>query len=689
MVQVAALPIMPNASVVSSAASDGGPALHIRRLRSARTNRQDYKPGRLDVTLLGLTIVLGGQCFSWNASLAAGMLPATAAFVVVGAAYVVLVFSLAEIASVFPFSGGAYAVARKTLGFAGGFLIGAIDVFAFITYVSASVLTLGQMVTINTPALRGLEPIVWLLFYLSATVLQCRSHWIFWRTTALLATISLATLVIFCIGALPYGDLRKSTPNATDTARPPPSIPVLIARVLPFSAWFFAGVDAVVLVSDHVRDPRVTMPRAQRRAMTVITGTALLTFFVACALPSGLDKTASETLVPLSVGFTTFMPLSATQATWLSVPPTYATAFGFVWAYGRLLTSLAASGLLPRWLVTRIQQQTQRNQSISCRTSLKVGSLLSFLVCLLVHYDCFRLRALSNVSLGLSFFSYCGQTLAYIVLRQRRRMPLAHSAYPSPFGLVGAYASLLVWVVAFISVVGAQNSGGSELMVILTLLLVLVVYYYQYARHHELFSADERDVAMAAVSSPRSIVRTGIVVQASSAGAAIQKSKVPKLSDADGSFNNTGRTSSSSSMPQLVRTGSKLNNLREEDAHNAGVTDDLDEPYVANWPPSSSTEQSQSATVGSRNSIVSVNPLRRAGSDGVLASSFMSSPLPPMAASPTPMGILSHGFGRSFLLHRGRLERLREETDRDLRSAVSGIWSERSQRGSDHRGRPG
>lgn len=83
-----------------------------------------YKVSKLDVWMLGITIVISDQYFSWNAGLAACFWSYFIAFLLVSGAFVTLYCCVAEITGALPFSGGAYGLSRCTLGFFPGFLIG-------------------------------------------------------------------------------------------------------------------------------------------------------------------------------------------------------------------------------------------------------------------------------------------------------------------------------------------------------------------------------------------------------------------------------------------------------------------------------------------------------------------------------------------------------------------------------------
>ena len=67
-----------------------------------------YEPTKKDIWMLGITIVIGGQYFSWNAGLTAGMYCYFIAYLLISTGYITLCFCTAEIAGALPFAGGAY-----------------------------------------------------------------------------------------------------------------------------------------------------------------------------------------------------------------------------------------------------------------------------------------------------------------------------------------------------------------------------------------------------------------------------------------------------------------------------------------------------------------------------------------------------------------------------------------------------
>jgi hypothetical protein len=71
-------------------------------------------------------------------------------------------------------------------------------------------------------------------------------------------------------------------------------------------------------------------------------------------------------------------------------------------------------------------------------------------------------------------------------------------AYKSPFGMVGAVVSLLVWILCGISILGFQHDDGAAFIGFFGLISLLSMYYYFVGRHHQTFSEDERKALMPA-----------------------------------------------------------------------------------------------------------------------------------------------------------------------------------------------
>lgn len=64
--------------------------------------------GVYDIWALGITIVIGGQYFGWNAGLSAGFGSFAIATLLIATGYYALILCIAELASALPFAGNIY-----------------------------------------------------------------------------------------------------------------------------------------------------------------------------------------------------------------------------------------------------------------------------------------------------------------------------------------------------------------------------------------------------------------------------------------------------------------------------------------------------------------------------------------------------------------------------------------------------
>ena len=82
-----------------------------KEIRQAQHNEQQEHQhnvkhaNTIDICLLGIAIVIGGQFFSWNVSLAAGFWECLLGLILTGMGYLCLVLCMAEMNSALPFSG--------------------------------------------------------------------------------------------------------------------------------------------------------------------------------------------------------------------------------------------------------------------------------------------------------------------------------------------------------------------------------------------------------------------------------------------------------------------------------------------------------------------------------------------------------------------------------------------------------
>ena len=216
--------------------------------------------GIFDIWALGITIVIGGQYFSWNAGYASGFGSYLISTILIGTSYICLCFCNAEISSALPFAGGAYGLARVSLGMYPGFIVGCLEAGEYILYVAQSAISLSLMVIQITNTSNEMLPVYCLIFYLSALVIHIAGGTIFWRSNAVLALLSIGLLFIFILGSIPWCDFNNNaqTRNVTGAERNEYFVGGFsrFLQSTPLAAWFYVGVESLNLAAAFVQKVR-------------------------------------------------------------------------------------------------------------------------------------------------------------------------------------------------------------------------------------------------------------------------------------------------------------------------------------------------------------------------------------------------------------------------------------------------
>ena len=211
--------------------------------------------GTLDVWCLGVTIVIGGQYFSWNAGLSAGFGSYLISTVSMGIAYTCLCFCNAEITSALPFAGGAYGISRVTLGLYAGFIVGILEACEYIAYVASSALVLSELLCLTTMTSLTMIPVYSLVFFIVAVSIQIGGGRWFWWSSTILAVMSISILLIYNLGSLKWTDITyTSSPSTTGGADYSYFIGGVTSfiKVTPLAAWWYVGIEALNLGSPFV-----------------------------------------------------------------------------------------------------------------------------------------------------------------------------------------------------------------------------------------------------------------------------------------------------------------------------------------------------------------------------------------------------------------------------------------------------
>ena len=231
--------------------------------------------------------------------------------------YLSLICSVCEVTSGLPFEGGnfyfifspsneilanfstcvgSYGLARCVLGNYIGFMLGCAETVEYLFYVASSTVSLGGMITLVEPRMIGLEPVIYLVFYVFSLLIYIFSGRQFWRFNLFLAIISIGVVLLFCFSSLKDVNFNANaaTPSTDDA---PVSNPwfvgggTLFMQVLPLSAWFFIGVETLKETCGDIPNPKINVPKGQVSCMLTLLATGLMVLFIASSLPPGILST--------------------------------------------------------------------------------------------------------------------------------------------------------------------------------------------------------------------------------------------------------------------------------------------------------------------------------------------------------------------------------------------------------------
>ncbi|KAF0720668.1 Aste57867_93 [Aphanomyces stellatus] len=461
---------------MSAASSQGLPAI-----QHDLEGRYNVRP--IDIWALGVSI--SAQSLAWNTGFAAGVTSYFIGACLIASGYACLVLCLGEIMSALPFAGGAYGLARCTLGFDIGFIVACCEIIEYIAYTATAMTSLTNVLAYISPSTTIYQPIIWFLVYLVLLGMHILGDKWFWRTNLVLCTISLSLTVIWIFGSIPHLDYKT---NVT------PDVMYIggfsgFMQALPQATWLFVGLETLNTAGDEVRDPQTVVPKGQFWAMLTLMATGLTSITIVAGLPPGVLGIPSV-LCTSNSGFVKMFNISDKAATIFSINAIIGTIFGFIFAYSKLLTSVASSKLVSPHFGTRFFA----NQTPAI--SLSMGAVLAYMLCSMVYCWPSTSLILDNVCMLSASFSYGTQCYGYIFLK--RNFAHLERRYKSPFGIAGAVFAMVVFGINIIALSFFQRDNGAGILCFTTLIVSLLVYYNKVAKHRQVFSEEERKILFSA-----------------------------------------------------------------------------------------------------------------------------------------------------------------------------------------------
>jgi ethanolamine permease len=448
----------------------------------------------------------------WNVVVGRGLGVEIIFSVIFGLCYLMFYFCVSELTSTFPFAGGSYALARCTLGFFPGYLVGCLEAFLYILCLGLFNAGIANDITIAFPETKSSLIIFVVLIFLIQFGL-CSSKRVLWWSVTAIAACTLAINITFVFGTIRYIHFQRyaySTEEAADdnvvyngvddnfsslhTVANTGAKSLIVGsglkifRTIPAGVCYFAGPEFLNYACDDVRHPRTQIPMAQMVGASIMLVFNIIVPILACSMHPGTMGMAKQ-MNPLLPSLAQVFGLSRGHALCLELPGLFGYCLCLCYALSKLTCSLAESCLFPAYFAQR------REATDVPMRAMALGQVLAFIsIFFPAMVDITWLLQWPNIIAILLIVIDSTQLLGYVVLRFKlARFP---RIFVSPFGVYGAIIAFCAFVLSFVASVGFQSESLTSDIVILVFLVIMTAFYFNVAKYFQEFSTIEKAVML-------------------------------------------------------------------------------------------------------------------------------------------------------------------------------------------------
>lgn len=413
--------------------------------------------GLFTLWMLGVGAVIAGEYSGWNFGLGqggfGGMLIAV---VIIGFMYVCLCFSIAEMTAALPHTGGAYSFTRTTMGPWGGYTTGLAENIEFVIAPAGNIFFMSAYLSAIFGTSPDWQPVWWIAGYAVMLALSFRGLELSMRVVVIITVMAIATLVFFCIAAIPHLDFARYALNigvgpdgkAVELPQGGGSwLPFGINGIffaLPFAVYMFLAIEQLPLTAEESHSPTRDMPRALVLGIVTLVVLALAILYFNSSIAKGAFA-MSTTGEPLLDGFRTmFGDGSAKVLAIVAVIGLAASFFAGSFASGRNIYSLSRAGYFPTGLSVTNPKTNTPNVALATGSAMALALLFVIWFTVGKADQAFMGGIIVSMLVFAGMVSYILQSIAFIRLRSK----LPHIARPfvSPLGVSGALATIAICV---------------------------------------------------------------------------------------------------------------------------------------------------------------------------------------------------------------------------------------------------
>jgi ethanolamine permease len=488
-------------------------------VKSDAENNKDPNPGKYFANkyqLLALCVMgsLGNVQGYWNVmSGSSGLGAEIICSIVFGVAIVLYYFCVSELSSTFPFAGGSYALARCTLGFFPGYLVGCLEAFSYVVFLGIYNIVVADILGVIFPGLGWFVYVIFLLTFVVEFGL-CSSQRLFWWSVSAMALCTFVINVAYVFGALRYIHFQQWAYSTS--AYPSDDLPVdardddsvssayalststegslfvgsgmRLFRSIPFSLGIYIGPEFVNFACDDVQHPRKQVPFAQIVGAFVMLVFNVVVPILACSMAPGTMGMSGK-LNPLIPSMVQIFGISHRNAYWLELPGTFGYCVCVCYTLSKLISSMAESRIFPLYFSVR-----RKKTNVPMRAMI-LGLVLGVVVIIIpAVIDFTWLGQWANMlSITVSIVN-SSQLIGFAILRIKLLKFVRD--FVSPFGLSGMFLPQAAFALSCLSSVAFRRNGPiSDCFVGIYLIIVSVVYYCG-GRYYQQFSAEEKELML-------------------------------------------------------------------------------------------------------------------------------------------------------------------------------------------------
>ena len=426
--------------------------------------------------MFGVATVISGQYSSWNIGLQYGLGSMIVAFAIATVFFWILNATIAELASIMPFTGGSSNFATAAFGPMAGCLEGVCFYSELVTFAAASLLTLSLLFCELYNLTPNWEPLFWCIIIL-VSIPVFMDLKLFLRVNAASTIISVVLLVIFTFMMIPFAtNFTQNITGSNESLLPQGGLGVFYS--LPYAIWFYVGNEVIPFLSEETVEAPVQVPKGLMAGMGILTAISIPILLIVPGANPGIIAQQFE-LLPLQLAIEHNFNLNSKDVSTKVIKFIFLSGFisswlGCVMGATRSMYALSRAGFLPTNLSITLQR-TGLGSGAPTWSILATSTLIIVLCGISFLANDTSGSFLILMCIAYSLLSYLFTLSSYIKLKLK--LEGFERIFTSPFGIYGAGFAIIVAVIGLASL-SSNPYLRFALLAIACQIVLTVAYFY-------------------------------------------------------------------------------------------------------------------------------------------------------------------------------------------------------------------